>query len=213
MICVSIAGKNPQECIKALEGVEFAEIRMETISGIDEAGVRQIFSSKAKLIATCRPGKMDEAERKMLLLAAIASGAAYVDVEVDAADPYKQDMVAAAKKKGCQVIVSFHDYERTPPREELVQIVNWCFESGADVAKIACKANSKRDAARLLGLLDGERKVVAVGIGPEGRITRLVAPLLGSPFTYASEGKGKETAEGQMAKGEMEKIIREMSDA
>lgn len=213
MICVSIADCTPTECLKALVGVKAAEIRLETISGIDEAAVKWIFGSKAKLVATCRPGKMPVEKRKKLLLAAIGAGAAYVDIEVDAPDAYKEGIVKAANAKGCDVIVSFHDHEKTPVREELEQTIDWCFNSGADIAKIACKVNCKEDAARLLGLLDGERRLIVVGMGNEGKIVRIVAPLLGSEIAYVSAGKGKASAPGQMTAEELEKAMKGISNA
>jgi len=212
MICVSIANCTATECLKALVGVKAAEIRLETISGIDETSVKWIFGSKAKLVATCRPGKMPEEKRKKLLLAAIGAGAAFADIEVDAADTYKQEIVKAANAKGCEVIVSFHDHEKTPVREELEQTVDWCFNSGADIAKIACKVNGKEDAARLLGLLDKERRLIVTGMGSEGKIVRIVAPLLGSEIAYVSQGKGKESASGQMTAEELERKMKEISN-
>ncbi len=212
MICVSIADCTATECLKALAGCKAAEIRLETISKIDETAVKWIFGSKAKIVATCRPGKMPDEKRKKLLLAAIGAGAAYVDVEVDAPDEYKEEIVEAANAKGCEVIVSFHDHEKTPVREELEQTIDWCFNSGADIAKIACKVNSKADAARLLGLLDSERELIVVGMGNEGKIVRIVAPLLGSRIAYVSQGKGKETADGQMTTEELERKMKEISN-
>ena len=212
MICVSIANCTPTECLKALAGVKAAEIRLETISGIDEAAVKWIFGSKAKLVATCRPGKMPEEKRKKLLLAAIGAGAAFVDIEVEAPDEYKQEIVKKANAADCEVIVSFHDHEKTPVREELEQTVDWCFNSGADIAKIACKVNGKEDAARLLGLLDGERRLIVAGMGSEGKIVRIVAPLLGSEIAYVSQGKGKESASGQMTAEELERKMKEISN-
>ena len=82
---------------------------------------------------------------------------------------------------------------------------------GADIAKIACKVHSERDNIRLLGLLDREKsggELVVVGMGEQGRITRIVAPFLGSPFTYASLAEGKETAVGQVSKNKLENIMR-----
>ena len=61
-----------------------------------------------------------------------------------------------------------------------------CFDAGADIAKIACKSHAEPDNARLLGLLDDPRQIVIVAMGAKGRITRALAPLLGSPFTFAS---------------------------
>ena len=213
MICVSISNCTAEACLKALIGVKAAEIRLETIQGIDETSVKWIFGSKAKLVATCRPSKMPEEKRKKLLLAAIGAGAAFVDVEVDAPDYYKQEIAEKAAAAGCEVIVSFHDNEKTPVREELEQIISWCFDSGADVAKIACNVNCKEDAARLMGLLGKERRLIVTGMGEEGKIVRIVAPLLGSEIAYASAGKGKESASGQMTAEELERKMKEISNA
>ena len=212
MICVSIANCTVEECVKSLEGAKLAEIRLETISGISEAAAKTVFSKPLKLIAACRPGKLPEGMRKRLLLAAIGAGAAYVDIEVDAPDAYKQEIVRKAKADGCKVVVSFHDHEKTPVREELEQIIGWGFDSGADMVKIACKVNSEKDSARLLGLLDKERKLIVVGMGEKGKIVRVVAPLLGSQIAYVSAGKGKESAPGQMAAKELERKMKEISN-
>lgn len=212
-ICVSIGNCTLQECLKALEGLEFAEVRLDSVSGLGEGSVPEIFARKAKLIATCRPnGRMDDGERKKLLLAAIEAGAGFVDVEVDTDEDVRGEIVAAARKRDCGVIVSFHDFEKTPLRAELERIVEWCFDAGADIAKIACKVKNKRDAARLLGLLDSERKMVAIGMGEQGKIVRVAAPLLGSSFTFASREKGKETADGQMEARELKKIMEGLRD-
>ena len=213
MICVSISDCTVEECLALLDGLKLAEIRMESISGMTDAAAKTIFSGPVKLVAACRPGKMPEGERKKLLLSAIGAGAAYVDIEVDAPDAYKQEIAALAKAKGCKVIASFHDYQKTPVREELEQIIGWGFDSGADMVKIACNANSEQDSARLLGLLDTKHKLIVIGMGEKGRIVRVVAPLLGSCLSYASVSKGKESAPGQMTAGELEKAMKAIRDA
>jgi 3-dehydroquinate dehydratase-1 len=208
-ICVSIAEPDVESCLKAIKDgkLELAEIRLDRMKlDSDWNDVKRIFSQSTRLIATCRPdGTIDgEQKRKQVLLAAVNAGAAYVDVELEAGDDYKKELVGAAKAKGCKVIVSYHDYKKTPSAAELEQIVDWCFKSGADIAKVACKANSAKDCARLLGLIDNERDVIAIGMGKTGVVTRVLAPILGSPFTYAALEKGKETAEGQITKKELE---------
>ncbi|MFH1784915.1 MAG: type I 3-dehydroquinate dehydratase [Candidatus Micrarchaeota archaeon] len=206
MICVSIAEPDLEKCINVLQGLELAEIRLDKTPN-DSQTIKEIFSQKIKLIATCRPENLTDAERKRILLNAINFGASFVDIEVDASDEYKKEIINMAKAKNCKVIVSYHDYKKTPSEAELSQIVNWCFQSGADIAKIACLVNTNRDNARLLGLIDSEKKIIVIGMGGKGKITRIVAPILGSPFTFACLEKGKETAEGQMTKSEIQEIL------
>ncbi|MEW6722568.1 MAG: type I 3-dehydroquinate dehydratase [Candidatus Micrarchaeota archaeon] len=198
MLCVSIGEKRAEGCIAAMRGAELAEVRIDMLEKPAAGDVRAIFSSHKNLIATCRPGALPDQKRKELLIAALEAGAAYVDIEVESADEYKGEIAKKAKAMGRRVIVSYHDYERTPTREELLHILEWCFDSGADIAKIACMPRNDADNARLLGLLDGGKSVVVIGMGERGKITRILAPLLGSPFTYVSTGRGKETAGGQI---------------
>jgi len=212
MICVSIAESTAGECLKAIAGLAFAEIRMDRIQRLTAKDVRDIFSAGINLIATCRPGAFSEDERKQLLTAAIEAGAAYVDIEVDSDGLFKREIIEKARSRSCAVIISFHDYERTPESEELSGIVSRCFESGGDIAKIACMVNSERDNARLLGLLDSGRDIIVIGMGEKGRITRIVAPLLGSPFTYAASARGRETADGQLDRETLEKYLKLLSE-
>jgi len=212
MICVSISEKDKARLIERLSGAELAEVRLEELSPtIDD--VREIFAQPAKLVATMRPGRHSDEERLRILVAAIAAGAAYVDIELDSPTILREGVLAAARKDGCEVIISHHDYEMTPEPERLRKIVDECFAAGADIAKVACRVNSRADAARILGLLDGERPVIAIGMGKLGRITRIAAPLLGSPFTYASQGEGKGTAEGQIEARALKTILAEIENA
>ena len=206
MICVCIAEKTADDCLMALAGIEFAEIRIDKMEA-DLTDIKKIFSYHSQLIATCRPGDRSRAVRLDLLKAAINAGAAYIDIEVEAEDEYKEQLITRARAAGCQVIISYHNFEKTPQKHELVHILEWCFSSGADIAKISCMVQHQHENARLLGLLDDERPIVILGMGEPGRITRMAAPLLGSPFTYASQGKGKETAPGQIDKATLEKMM------
>jgi 3-dehydroquinate dehydratase I len=215
MICVSLSEPTLAGCLAALADLPFAEIRLDKMR-LSTDDVRTLFSSHKRLIATHRPGEVPDEERGRLLMAAIGAGAAYVDVEVEAGTAYREEIVAKAHAMGCTVIVSFHDHERTPGRSELEARLSECFGAGADIAKIACTARTDRDNARLLGLLDEDRRVVVVGMGAIGRITRVLAPMLGSPFTFASLGKGRETAEGQMDRTTLEgliEMVRKKTDA
>ncbi len=209
MICVSLSCPTAADCLRDLQDLEFAEIRLDAMQ-VSPDEVREIFSSHRKLIATCRPGSLEDGGRLELLSTAIEAGAAYLDVELESSPDFRKALVEQARSRSCQVIVSHHDFEATPGRSELMELRARCFEAGADLAKIACAVSTPADAARLLGLLDFEAPVIAVGMGPLGAITRVAAPLLGSPFTYGSLEPGRETASGQLDRATLERLLREI---
>jgi 3-dehydroquinate dehydratase-1 len=80
-------------------------------------------------------------------------------------------------------------------------------KEGADIVKIATTVQNKADAARILSLYEHYQSLVALGMGDEGKITRIASPLLGAPFTFAAPNTSK-TASGQMTDVEMSTIYK-----
>ncbi len=210
MLCVSIADMDFEQCKKILRDVNLAEIRLDK-SDFSLRQVEDIFSLPVKLIATYRPGKISEKERKDFLITAVEAGAAYVDIEIEAEDSYIKIIIEAARKRECKAIVSYHNFENTPAKTELPAIVGRCFDRGADIAKIACRVLCEADSARILSLYDcpagAQGKIIALGMGEKGKITRVAAPLLGAPFTFAALSPGQKTAPGQLDIETLRKIL------
>ena len=212
MICVSIADLDFEPCRAVLKDIKMAEIRLDLLN-FSIGQVKEIFSMPTQLIATHRPGNISEEERKVLLITAVEAGAAYVDMEIEAETAFKEAVKQVCRKKGCKVIISFHNYDKTPSKNELETIIEYCFKDGADIAKVACQVRYEADAARILSLYDydresnKEKKIVAIGMGEKGKIIRLVAPLLGAPFTFAALSAGKETAPGQLDRQTLQDIL------
>ncbi|MCU0284788.1 MAG: type I 3-dehydroquinate dehydratase [Acidobacteria bacterium] len=215
MICVSIAYLSFEQCREILKDIEMAELRLERLN-FSLQQVREIFSMHPQLIATCRRGTMNDEERKELLLTAVEAGAAFVDIEIDSEQWLKIVISEACRIHKCKVIMSYHNYKRTPSRQVLEEIIESCFAAGVDIAKISCQSLSHADTARILSLYDREevnyenKKIIAVAMGEIGKISRLAALLLGAPFTYASLSQGKETAPGQLSKQSLLEILRWM---
>lgn len=213
MICTSIAGLGAERCMELVASLPMAEIRLDSVDLTVEDVVR-IFSSHPNLVATFRPKDgLDISRRVEFLEKAMASGAAYIDLQLQWPPDPMRHLVELAQQTGCKVIISHHDFELTPSRDELLRIRESCFEAGADLVKLACMVKDPADSARLLGLLgDASSSTLVVGMGPLGVITRLVAPLLGAPFTYASLERGKETAPGQLDTERLNQWIEAMEN-
>ena len=154
-ICVSLAEPSFEACSRALDRTAFAEIRLDRMR-LSRREIEQLFSGHPRLIATCRRGVFPERTRIELLETAVRSGAAFLDLEHEAAAGAER-LLELAREVGCRVILSHHDARRTPPRGDLERIMERCAsldEIRTDLVKIACLANSRRDCARMLGLLE-----------------------------------------------------------
>jgi 3-dehydroquinate dehydratase-1 len=214
MICVSLGLASVSEYLEALKVLDFAEVRLDLMQ-VEVSEIPSLFAGGKRLIATCRPGAKSREYRKALLLESIRCGAAFVDIEHDSEEDYRSSILQEAKKSESRVILSYHDHRHTPSRASLEKRVRQCFSFGPDYVKVACRADSPADCARLLGLLGDpsrENRLIVVGMGRCGQAVRVFAPFLGSPFTYASFGSGAETAPGQLSKEALAKIMKPLKD-
>lgn len=211
MICASIAEKDVNKCIEWLNSVEMAEIRID-LTEFDNNEIKKVFTHRKKMIATCRPGKIRDEDRLEMLKTAIESGASYVDIEYEASEDYKNHLIDFAHKHQCNVIISYYNSDKTPELDELEEIVHSCYAQGADVAKIATHVNVNRDNSKILSLYKAPGRLVAIGIGDLGRISRIVAPFLGAEFTYASISEEKATTPGQISYDKLNHFILEIQN-
>jgi len=83
------------------------------------------------------------------------------------------------------VIVSFHDFEKTPPLPALENIVTQATQRGS-VVKVATLLHTEKDVQTLQQLLGQQRPtpLCVMGMGALGAATRVELPLLGSCLTY-----------------------------
>jgi len=207
-ICVSIANTSFENILEILEEVGMAEIRIDLLDLMPNQ-LEMVFSSHSNLIATCRQGRYDNVQRASILARAIEAGAAWVDLEIETTTEWRKPLIELARRKRCKVIISWHCFGKTPDEKEIFDIVDSLYLAGADVAKIACLSNSRTDSARMLSLYSKYKRLVAIGMGDIGAITRIAALSLGAPFTFASI-EGNDTAPGQVDFKAMEAIINQI---
>ena len=210
MICTSLAINDFRNLSEAVKELELAEVRID-LCGLNKKQIAGIFSLRSNLIATCRPGFYQESERLLFLKEAVVAGASYVDLELEAPASTKKEILKAARSRGCRVIMSYHDDSGTPPVAKLKRIVRQCFSEGADLCKIACRCLSIRDMMKILSLYgeyeDVKGRIIALGIGEKAVWTRIAAPFLGAPFTYAALSRSERTAEGQLSFKDMQTLF------
>lgn len=213
-ICVSILPKNNIEALNLIERAEkakadFIEVRLdylETSRNLMELSE----STKIPLIATNKlkneKGNFSgtETERQQTLLNAAKNGFAYVDI--DLSSPKYKETIEKVKRLDVKSIVSYHKFEDMLGASEMGKILELELSSGAVVCKIVTNAKSIEDnlsALNFVSVKASQVKLVCFCMGEHGKVSRLLSPLFGAFFTFASLEKGSETASGQMAIQEM----------
>jgi len=188
------------------------ELRLDLIRE-EPTKLYPLIPGSTKSIVTCRPGVYSDSERIRILKAGMKLGADYVDVEIDAPVGDLEQLVAAAKETGTTVIISYHDFQRTADREDLESVMIACYEKGGEIAKIATQVNAPEDIRNLISLYDLPGRKVILGMGKQGRITRVIGPYLGGEFTFASAGEKQETAPGQLSLKELVEIYKVIDES
>ena len=147
----------------------------------------------------------DEASRVEKLLEAVGLGADIIDLELRTAN---LKLAIELIKKRAKCLLSFHQLERTPPLNSLREIVQRQLAAGADICKVVTTAQRFEDNLTVLQLISEfpRIRIVSLAMGPLGFASRVLCPLVGGDFTYASIEQGQESASGQITVSELRKL-------
>jgi 3-dehydroquinate dehydratase type I len=219
-VCVSIAASGVDAALakmkRATAVADLLELRIDLIPNADLA--RLLASGGKNIVVTNRRKEEGgafqgtERERVDVLKEAICLGAGYVDIEAKSNPLLIEELCGvAAKRRETKLIVSSHDLARTPGERRLKEKLDGCLAFGADIVKIVTTAGTAEDNLKVLSLIPYARRkgveIIAFCMGEAGRLSRIMAPLLGSFLTFASLEKGEETAPGQFTAVEMKQIF------
>lgn len=206
MLCVVIKGPSYEEAhcqiAKALDFADSVELRLDCFSELDSLALNKLRSHfSIPMIFTLRSSiqggvyakseecRLSDIER----LAAIKPD--YFDLENHIPAPFIEGF--ASKYPAVKIILSTHHFSETP--NNLEELYRELRKIPAFLYKIAVMANSSLDAIRFLcWAKQANGKLIAVSMGPFGQISRILAPVIGSPLTYASLDDDLQTAPGQL---------------
>jgi len=153
-------------------------------------------------------------EDTRLELTAAATGTGQVDIvdtELCNDAAFIEKVINDANKNNVKVILSFHDFEKTPDEESILKRLIRAQHMGAHIAKTAVMPKNYADVLVLLGVTLKARTealeipIVAMAMGTEGVVTRLAGGLFGSDITFAI-GKTS-SAPGQIPIGELRQAM------
>jgi 3-dehydroquinate dehydratase type I len=208
MICVSIGEWDSNSIVK-LNDFPFIEIRFDLLQWEGEEVFLELGALNVSWIATCREGVYNDQKRFQILLNAIQTGAAYIDLEIEMPEQYRKLLINKAKELGCKVILSYHNYQMMPDEQTIYRVLKHLESDAVDIVKIAVMCNTNKDSESILSYNNENGNVVAFGMGEIAKESRLDCLAKGAPFTYASIDSSNGTAPGQYSYLEMKGLINE----
>lgn len=150
-----------------------------------------------------------EAAGRIALIEPLLDLAALVDIELRSAMEMRP-LVQKAQGMGVRVMGSFHDFQTTPGEEVLRGAINFAQPAGLDAVKIATFLNNSSDLTRLIALTSEVHRLrlSCMGMGPLGRVSRLVLAKCGSLLNYGYLGESN--APGQWPAARLKELLVEL---
>ena len=139
-----------------------------------------------------------------------------VDVELFTGDEVVKRIINEAHAAGAKVIVSNHDFAKTPAKDELVRRLRKMEDLGADISKIAVMPNSPADVVTLLTATEemtrnyAKKPIVTMSMGDMGVISRVAGEAFGSAITFGAAGHA--SAPGQLDASDLHDILKKLHD-
>jgi len=219
-ICVALALPTAAELSRAAEaehkdGSTFFEFRLDRLrepdTGVDVIRAFRKRHPDAQVLATCRNkqhsgGFAGGLERQLAVLTSAAkAGAIAADLEIESAERAKAALPAL--RECVPLMISYHNFQSTPA---LAPVLKRLQTIASDAYKIVTMARKPSDNLRLIDFARKHHGVplIAFAMSENGVVTRLLAPSLGAPFTYACASGAAATAPGQLPARVMRTIYR-----
>lgn len=201
-LCVSIGVPSTGEALAHAREAMLADLVEYRLDHFRELDLPRLMAETRKPIVLACPRK-DEGglyegtpeQRGKLLFRGAQLGATAVDIPAAAAGTLPD------LPPGCQRLVSWHDFEGTPP--DLAAVEGRLRPLG-DVVKIVTTAKTLADNFASLRLLEqAKAPTISFAMGEKGRLSRALAPIFGASWSYCSPASGLETACGQWTAEEL----------
>ncbi|CQR46510.1 3-dehydroquinate dehydratase [Paraliobacillus sp. PM-2] len=229
-ICVPIVGKTREEIDEAVEAIKEHEVDLvewrvdyfEEVTSIPTVihVLKQIRKKleQIPIIFTFRTVNeggnkpLDLHTYKALYQAVInTKDIDLIDVELFIGDNTRNDLMEEAKQNNLIVILSNHDFHKTPSKQEIINRLTSAQQSGADIAKIAVMPKTPKDVLVLLDATytmietDAKIPIITMAMDQLGILTRTSGEIFGSSVTFASVTEA--SAPGQVNITQLKKIL------
>lgn len=195
MICVVIKGPSYPEAYKqishAMIHADIVELRLDEFFQIDRENIQclrrdftipMIFTLRSLTDGGYYAGS--ELERLAEIQKSVALHPEYLDLESHVPRDFFDKITIESPTT--KIILSYHNFNETP--KDLDKIYNDMQKTPANIYKIAVQGQNSIDAMRLVAWAKNKNtaNLIAVSMGKEGQISRVLGPLIGNPITYAS---------------------------
>lgn len=194
---------------------EFFEVWLDYIQDLDLNFVKNLEKNiGGRIIFLLRRQNLEipkmDLKKRVEIINLLANSKSLLDLDI-----FSQKKELEYLKKNPQknkVIVSYHNYDKTPVDKKLKEIVSLMKKNNPYIYKISAFCKSDSDALRLIDFLallkDEGFKCIILGMGTKGTITRIAGAILGNEINFAPVSARDKSAPGQLTRNELEEILK-----
>ena len=205
MLCAVIKGPSfalaRKQLIEAIDVVDLVELRLDCFETLDLKEIQALCEKfQLPMIFTLRSQNeggqyKGKEETRLLHLDALASiRPAYLDLEFGMSKQWIEAF--RAKHPSVKVILSYHQFDAAPLSVQALYEKMQKIE--AEYYKIAVAVHSSVEALQMLALMQNHPKLIAIGMGGVGQVSRILGPIFGCPITFAALEESTQSAPGQL---------------
>lgn len=135
-----------------------------------------------------------------------------IDIELFIGDDIVNSIVEFAHKRSVKVVMSNHDFIKTPEKEEIIRRLCMMQDLNADLPKIAVMPNTTADVLTLLSATDemvnkyAKTPIITMSMAGIGVISRIACEIFGSALTFGAIKQA--SAPGQLEVNDLNSILK-----
>ncbi len=134
-----------------------------------------------------------------------------LDVEMFRDQQVVKNTVKLAHDKKVLIVMSNHDFQKTPSEDEIVKRLLKQDELGADILKIAVMPQSKQDVFTLMNATlkvsqQSKKPLLTMSMGKLGTISRIATANMGGSFSFGMIGEA--SAPGQIDVTQLKQFLK-----
>lgn len=231
-IAVPITGKTTQEIINQAKNIidvkpDLVEWRIDFFEGVtskdelDEAGKKlsEVLGDIALLVTfrtKSEGGELELSDEKYFNICENIGKESYadaIDVERFHDEQQVKLLVKSLHENAKVIIMSNHDFDKTPSEADIIQRLASMQKLGADVLKIAVMPQSVDDVLTLLSATTHaeaalEQPIITMSMGDLGKVSRISGEVFGSTLSFATVGAA--SAPGQISSSRVTETLNDL---
>lgn len=235
-LCVPICASTKEDLLSQIkeydrDDIDFVEWRIDFFQNVTDINAVKALASDLRAMLPNKPilftfrTKQEGGEQALPLedyfslnLQLAKSGYVdLIDLELFATEDTTKlhSIIKEIQEQNVKVILSNHDFHKTPEEAEILHRLKTMQDLGADIAKIAVMPNSSADVLTLLSATNQMKEqyanipIITMSMGKLGCISRISGEIFGSAVTFGSLKKA--SAPGQIPVADLKNVLNLLS--